>query len=441
MLEYIMSGTSYTRILTKTWAENPTLIEFGKDVLMEINQYKDTHKLGLLYNALTEKNGVEWLGHYSDSVSSIHTDSGGLQIMQQGKTITPEIAENIFKVQVQASHIAMSFDSIPIKIVAEGNARTDMSIKRFDVSKNIACGIASGKYVQQQIECFKANRDTSLFHTKPLIIIQGNSKQDFIDYFEAIKSQITPENYKEVGGFAIAGSAIGVGVLEALDSCYAFDCLDIPEEMGTQLHFLGYGSMSRLLPIIMLFRNGMLSKYTISYDSTSHSSRYFFGSTFDEGMKLVDFGREAHNSKATYIFGKIYDRFEHNIVQHLKVTRDEWLHNVTGNLVDSTKFHVTETQNQNFVDCCYASVLLAALFSIQNFIHLMDECIHDTEYNHVSKKVKGYKIIQYLEENCNTGDLWYDVHRSKVSKYLKSNRIERITDNDAEVFITLDSFF
>lgn len=440
MFEYIMSGVSMTNLQSKPWFDRLVLVELAKDILAQTNEHRDSHKLGLLYNALTEKSAVNWITPYSDSIKSIHTDSGGLQMMHQGKTITPKIAEDIFKVQAQASHIAMSFDSIPIKIVGVGSGKIDMSVKKFEVSRNVECGITSGKYVQQQIEYFKNNRDTSLFHTKPLIVIQGNSKQDFIDYFEAIKSQISPENYKEIGGFAIAGSAIGIGVLEVLDSCYAFDCLDIPPEMGRHLHFLGYGSVSRLLPIIMLKRNGMFSEYTISYDSTSHSSRFIMGGVIEENLKVFNFGTESRSTKSKEIFGKVYDRFEEHIKKHLNVTRDEWNHIVTENLSTSKSFYLSPTKDQNNIDCCRAVRLCASLYSVQNFISVIDRCIDDVDYKYESSKISGCQIIKYLEKHCNSGDLWYNSYRSKVINYLKSNRIERI-ESDHSMIFNLDSFF
>ena len=66
MFEYIMSGVSMTKLQTKPWFDRPVLVELAKDILAQTNGHRDSHKLGLLYNALTEKSAVDWITPYSD---------------------------------------------------------------------------------------------------------------------------------------------------------------------------------------------------------------------------------------------------------------------------------------------------------------------------------------------------------------------------------------
>jgi len=173
MFEYIASGLSYTRVLTGPWNESPNHVELAKRVFAKTNTKYKNHKLGLLYNAYSEKRGLDWVPPYGPYVNTIHTDSGGLQMMQKNKTLTEEIKQAIYKVQCQGSDIAMSFDEIPIDILNSGtDARTNMGMKKFIVSRNKECGIKSGKNVQEQIEFFKKNRKDSEFHARPLIIFK-----------------------------------------------------------------------------------------------------------------------------------------------------------------------------------------------------------------------------------------------------------------------------
>lgn len=267
-----------------------------------------------------------------------------------------------------------------------------------------------------------------------MIIVQGNSREDFRKYVECILDEIPTKYYSKIGGFAIAGSSIGIGVLEAMDSIYSFAEIPVPEEIGNRLHFLGYGSIRRLIPVIVAYKSGVLGKYHISYDSTTHTSKHQFGSVVGTDLRDRDFGMVPYNPDAIAIFGDIYDTFDHIIKKHLKVTRDEWIQYTTKDLYTSNKYHGESLEAQ----CNIMSCFLAALYSVKNFITVADSLIDKFKIRPDIINLKERGIFEYLL-NCKSSKEWFDHYRDKVAPYLESDRIERIHSLDQ--INTLDCLF
>jgi hypothetical protein len=422
-IEYVISGTTHTKI-TIPLADDPTLIDVVRKAITRVNTFSDNSSFGILYNAMTEKNLVERILRYEECFSSIHSDSGGLQVMQQGRVLDESLLSTIFANQVNGSHVAMSFDSIPIKIVGPGDPRTNMAIKRYIASENLEHGIKSGKYLRAQLEYF-ANNPTR-FNCKPLVILQGNSLQDYQVYHDAIMSQVPAELHSGIGGYAIAGSAIGIGALEALDSIYSFDCLEKPDVVGNRLHFLGYGSISRLAPVIICNNAGVLSKNHLSYDSTTHSSKYNMGSVTGPNLKDMEYGKIANNPKAKRIFGMVYDCFA-DILAASGYARDEWVNTVASELVGSEKFHIEDTKAKV---AHLSGVALSALYSAKNFMSAVDSISADPQklYEYPGNKKSIGAMLHLLE--CKSGKEWFKTYRPRVARYITSDRIERVEDKE-----------
>ena len=426
-----MSGVSFMKI-NDAVKQTDGMIDFTKEVFNDLNTFSCHHDIGILYNGMTEKHMANTLKDYHDVVHSIHSDSGGLQIAQQGKTLTSELEDKIYATQLAGSHVAMSFDFIPIKVIAPGDPRTNMEIKRFIHTEVDDYGKKSGECVRRQLEYF-ATHD-NIYNTSPLIILHGNSQEDYKRYFDALIKEIPEEYYPFIGGYALAGTGIGIGQLEAVDSIYSFDMVDKPDEIKKRIHFLGYGSISRLIPVITAYENGILSDYYVSYDSTSHTSGFVYGRMLGEEGDTLSVGMIPHNAKAKDIFGKVYDAYENIIVKHLEVTRDEWIKYTTKDLTSSARYK----GNDISAKCNTAGAVLAGAWSVKNFIKSVDVVIDDFENIQNIGNIKNYPVFKCLLE-CKTGHDWFNNYRGQVDKYLDSKRIKRVAS--LEEVITLEHLF
>lgn len=429
--EYVMSGVSFMKI-NDAVKKTDGMIEFTQKVFNDLNTFSTFHDVGILYNGMTEKAMADVLKDYHDVVHSIHSDSGGLQIAQQGKTLTTELESKIYDTQLAGSHVAMSFDFIPIKVIAEGDPRTNMDIKRFIYTDVEEYGKKSGECVRRQLEHF-ANNDNP-YNTKPLIILHGNSEDDYKRYFDALIKQIPEEYYPFVGGYALAGTGIGIGSLEAVDSIYSFDMIDKPDEIQKRIHFLGYGSLSRLVPVITAYENGILKDYYISYDSTSHTSAFTFGRILGEDSKDLNVGMIPFNDKAKDAFGQLYDAYSDLIKTHLDVDRDTWLHHTTKDLTTSERYKGNNIASK----CNVAGTVLAGSWSVKNFIKSVEIVLENFENIRDFSNIKNYPIYSCLLE-CTSGDDWFNRYRAQAGKYLGSKRIKRVAGLDD--ISTLDVLF
>jgi len=430
-LEYVLSGLSHTKITTP-YFDPPVLIDMGCQALKYVSTHTD-HDLGLLFNAMVEPSFPKKFVNYRDSVKYIHSDSGGLQLAQKGKPLTPEVEAKIYKTQALNSNISMSIDKIPLEIIpGMGDPRTDMSCKRFVVSENKDAGIESGQNLYRQIQAFKKYRkeDTKNYDSKPLMIIQGNALEDYVEYFDNILAQIPEEDYSMIGGYALAGSAIGIGTLEAMDTLFSFLALDKPKQIPKKIHLLGYGSVQRLMPVLSL-KETFFSDYEISYDSTTHTSKYNFGGVLGEHGGDVSFGMQ-DNPEGREVFGKVYDRFADVIKSTLGVDRQRWVDVIVSDLTGSTRYHSLDEAGIIH----RSGPLLCSLYSAYNFIKLVDK----TEKNIRTSKHSFTGVLHNIQRNVKSPEHWFEEYRDKVGIHLPSNRIKRI-DFRGNYGNNLDSFF
>ena len=73
-----------------------------------------SHKFSMLYNGHTESSFGDRFTAYKDHVHEIHADSGGLQIVTQGMTITDELKDKVYENQAEWADVGMCFDEIPV---------------------------------------------------------------------------------------------------------------------------------------------------------------------------------------------------------------------------------------------------------------------------------------------------------------------------------------
>ena len=150
MFEYVASGTSYFKLM---YAESvlPQNMDWFNRTFGALNN-TNNHKVSLLYNAFVEKRIGEVMGeHYAPNVHHIHADSGGLQMITLGKTITTELKEDVYASQAKNSTIAMCFDVIPVRTLDSGRSeRLDLSNRRFDRSDLERCARVTGRNLRRE---------------------------------------------------------------------------------------------------------------------------------------------------------------------------------------------------------------------------------------------------------------------------------------------------
>jgi len=315
-LEYVVSGCGRLQLFHKDMMDSPALFPQFKESLMRIptfvredlNDYC-THSdpvLSMLFNGFTEKNFIKpphnfqmynWLN--SDAV---YADSGGLQMVTAGKTITPALKQQIYATQSVAD-FAMCFDVIPLSntaLVTTRNERSNVGNKIFEDSEFAKSAEATAQNIKDQVTYFK----THGAKTKVVIIVQGNTPQDMKFFYDTIVSKLSDDDYEHVSGIAMADTCMGNGELESIKMLHAAHLIsqDCHPNVSSHIHFLGIGSLYRLRPIIYLIRSGLLKSYKrISYDSTSHTS------CFDMGLIKLDGTCRAYGTHKTRLAEEVFD--------------------------------------------------------------------------------------------------------------------------------------
>lgn len=279
MFEYVASGTSYFKLMYRE-SLRPQNLEWFKNTFGSLND-QHNHKVSLLYNAYTEKRPGEWCGeHYRPLVYNIHADSGGLQMVTLGRTVTDELKEAVYASQAKNSDVAMCFDMIPVRTLDNGRSeRLDLSNRRFDRTQLEGCARETGRNLKRQIEFF-LEKGTG---ARPMLITQGNDYDSYMQWVEYVKAELPQEYIQHIGGIAMGAAALGKGSLEDIKRAFYFTQLPIDLESG-HLHLLGVGSVYRMLPQMIFIQNGLYDGVKLSYDSTTHTSgvtqgRYYMNDT------------------------------------------------------------------------------------------------------------------------------------------------------------------
>jgi queuine/archaeosine tRNA-ribosyltransferase len=282
MFEYVGSGTSYFKLMYEESYRPENLEVFAATYGSLNNQHE--HKISLLYNAFTEKRtGPRLKEHYAKYLHTIHADSGGLQMITLGKTITDELKEDVYANQALNSDVAMCFDLIPVVVLSERSERLDLENRRYDPSILEACARGTGKNLRRQIDYFDEKGSSA----KPMLITQGNDYDSYMKWTEYVVKELTPYHISRIGGIAMGAAALGKGPLEDIKRAFYFTQLPIELE-SRHLHLLGVGSVYRMLPNIVFIQNGMYHNVELSYDSTTHTSGVTQGRYYISGDRVLN---------------------------------------------------------------------------------------------------------------------------------------------------------
>jgi len=301
MLEYVASGSSYFKLMYAESLE-PQNLDFFSRTFGSLNNTND-HRISLLYNAYVEKRQGEWMGeHYRPLVYSIHADSGGLQMVTLGRTITKELKEQVYDSQARNSDVAMCFDVIPVRTLDSGRSeRLDLSNRRFDRAQLEAAARETGRNLRRQIDFF----DERGSRAKPMLITQGNDYDSYMQWTEFVVAELSDYHVERLGGIAMGAAALGKGSLEDIKRAFYYTKLPI-NLRSRHLHLLGVGSVYRMVPQFIFMQNGLYQDVELSYDSTTHTSG-------------VTQGRYYMNDNA-YTFDRVFNQAYHRV--HADIVRN-----------------------------------------------------------------------------------------------------------------------
>jgi hypothetical protein len=376
--EYVASALGWGVFPSKATTVDPAIVQRRLRHVTEIavNMIRQdcintTPRLSALYNAYTENDHPAIFDVYDLPFDAIYADSGGLQIVTAGKTVTDEIKQDIYKVQTNADH-AMCFDQIPLvtvgKMERSRNERTNIANKRFDPSQFENAAVGTGHNIKHQIDAFRRLGAK----IKVTIIVQGNTPENMVGFYRRIADQLDDQDYNYIHGMAIADTCIGIGAVEAIRMLRAAHLIaqECHPNVSKHLHILGVGSLDRLQPVVYLSRIGYLPTFKhFSYDSSSHTS------TFDYGLLKLDGGCKSLGRKRTatglYHFNQLYDFFQNCI----PFTQREFIDVIYGD--GRSKWSYTEVcrrsegQGERYV-VALLSKAMHTYFQIHNFITWID---------------------------------------------------------------------
>ena len=332
-IEYVISAPGWG-VIPNRFMQFKHLPEFKK-AMLEVGDLLNTSvakkckntipKVSSLFNAHTEKVKVKEINELTRmGFERLYADSGGLQNLTLDSQITPQIKNDIYKVQTNAD-FAFCFDEIPLKIQGERgrNERSNVLNKTFDPADCGPLGEQTGKNVKEQVELFQKLGAK----TKVILICHGHEVDDFLRYYDSIASQLEDHDYANIGGISIAKTAAGNKAKESIILSRAAKKIAsiCHPNVRQQMHILGVGAISKLRPLIYLIRSGFLTEYPIlSYDSSSHTS------CFDYGLLKIN-GRceplgKTRTPRGVAHFKNVYTMFEPILKNYLTVK--EYLDNI-----------------------------------------------------------------------------------------------------------------
>jgi len=391
-----------------------------------------------LFNAYTEKNHVDEFKRLENLGSaSVYADSGGLQIVTAGKSITNDIKNQIYKTQTYADY-AMCFDVIPLSSVSltrTRNERSNVGNKIFHSEQHQQAAFATGDNIKSQASFFR----TVGAKTKVVIIVQGNDVQDMVDYFKNITTRLDDADYENIGGLAIADTCMGNGELESIKMLIAAKEISkiCHPNIKKHLHVLGVGSIYRMRPILYLLKSGYLNAFErVSYDSSSHTS------TFQYGLLKVNGTCKSIGSYKTPAvdkhFRNVYNLFSDTFSEY--VTEDKFIDNIFGDGKSDWKYstiknRVVETSDPDIIIPSLLCNAAHTYFQIHNFITNLDQVMLD-EFGIQRTKGDWKKLMRINQllavKNDDDMSAWF----SQNSGGIKTKGIKRDTERS-----TVEGFF
>jgi hypothetical protein len=424
---------------------NPKLrdnVKYSKMIVDTIKNSKEFLKFEMMFNAYHEAGLMDkYLSKHNYFGATWHADSGGLQMVTQNKTITDEWKDKIYDIQSKHSSYAMCFDEMPIYVAETAGiaSRLDLSGRRYIREWTRDKAIQTGKNVKRQIEIIRKNNSD----TKVFIICQGNKTQDFVDYFDNVVDQLPPDYYTSIAGVALSAACTGLGMLESIRMAASYRKMSIPKGIGKKLHFLGYGSINRLRPMMYLEASGYLDA-DITFDSSSHAMGCLLGEVNIRDSEVLKTKKHAfgnRNGKTAYtdsIYTHLYIKYQSVFKKYYpNITKDTYLAIVGIDHTTSKRYRKRrmakgdiKKHNVSIKDSIVIQLytrFLVAFESYTTFSKNMDKDYHNINSGNIndSTALKKLAKVKTTEQ--------YDTWEDNYSDYVESNRIkDYATEADAK---------
>ena len=444
-LEYVVSAMGMAGVVNSRIVNSEYFSEFVVPAAQKtVNTLKDSVKasakhsdptVAMLFNAYTEDKFVSIIDSYGKfNMDGVYADSGGLQMVTTGKAITPELKDKIYEVQTFSDY-AMCFDDIPLESVSSvrtRNERSNVGNKVFNQERLRETAIATGNNVKRQIEYFQSKGAK----TKVIIIVQGNTAEDMIYWYETIQNMLTDEHFENVGGIAVADTCMGNKELETIDMLRAAHGIAkiCHPSARKQIHFLGVGSIPRMAPVLYLRQSGFLQGYDkISYDSSSHTVCFNYGlMKLNGGCKPLGTHR---NRNLEGVLHNIYSTFEGSF-EHVG-SFDWFVDNVFFDADGGWKYSDITTRAQESNDRrkivgAFLANFTYSMYQVKNFVECLDVVAGgDFIGSRGDMNISAIKMLQNVKDESDMLQ-WLAVQKP----YVSSARIARKEDS-----FGLDKFF
>lgn len=429
--EYVISGFGHTKIIFTNRQHGQASYQRVQAIIKDIIDYAQQrcpHDLSVLFNAFSERKFAEIFDvSFKGSVSSIFADSGGLQAITLGKAIDDKMKSAVYALQAKYSTRALGFDEIPIERGSDKTiAITDVDSKLFSIDLLDSCIKKTRSNLLEQIDYFQ-QVNTSC---KILPIIQGNCFETYEQWYTGLLANLNTSQWNTLGGVAFAMAAFGRGPQEETERVFIIE--KIVKEFN-HLHLLGVGSINRLLPLLILKQNGLLSNIThISYDSTTHSSTITRGNYYLKGSS-IKLGKHMPNRNSNLILENIYSHFE-QLFTLLKekygftFTEDEVYHNIC----QPRKLHEFNEKRYDHLGYCFIVLFIFALAQILNVCSEIDFLFKNPSYlKEHTERIDPNLLLLFQVKSLDDYSWFKD-----YMKYFKSKRIDK-----KENVLSIDSLF
>lgn len=421
--EYVASGVSHTRLTYPSHYNEPE-IQGAIQYLLERIQNTNNHTFSVLYNAYTEADYPKsFRPLFGDKIDRIHADSGGLQVVTRGYQFTKELKEKVYKNQALNSDIAMSFDEIPVKSKNPGTNMViqNMNLRVFDSSEFTNCAKKSRENLVEQIGMFLNFKEER--RAKILPIIQGNSIDNYTQWYSILTDNLKEEERDLIPGLAFSTASFGIGIREEVERIVAMEKLKGHYTYG---HLLGFGGLGRFLPLLILASNGFLSFLErISYDSTVHTGNANRGRYLDKrGIVLA--ARQHMNPAVITILEDIHTNlktYAPDFLSHFGLSLDEeFLHQ---SICQPTLF--AKHQEKKHRKAIY--IFLFVISQVINLMELLESALtNKTVLKNiinlsVSRSVTERGVLMSLLDHVKSIDDYFYWQKT-MSGFLKSAKIK-----------------
>lgn len=433
-LTLVYSAPAYLRAIRTGFAnENPDkqiqvtdIVTWGLDrVRQKCRDLMEdqTLKASILFNAFTEAPHGDWLKEQNYyGFDQVYADSGGLQVVTRGQSLTEELKREIYETQKKAD-FGFCFDEIPLGLKEgidqeTGKHRALTDTKLFYPDGFLKCAEHTANNVLNQCRAFEGT-DTKAFY-----IVQGNTSDEMYRWFERGVDIVGPDYFKNIQGVAPADTCMGNGELESIDMLVGYHRM--LKDFGVRytkkhLHLLGVGSPSRLMPAVLLKKSGFLPPdVEISFDSSTQSMSYAMGNYLDSDGTRTN---KIHD-RVMRMFGRFYDDMEDLFVEYSPAITKEWYLDYTAKRYLSISDTIKDCPPEYEI-AVRGSITLMCIWQALGLYARLKEDLACDEVRQTG--------LGYLTEVKTIDD--YRHWRHQFERFMSSKRIDRKTNNSlADMF-------